>query len=498
MLTSLLVSNYRAYKEDTDNIATWLALTAKQYGIHVSYAETDCAKSSSRLKGKAWKLAREAAGAGVTDPKPKLSKYMLRVKDFTVLAEGIANSGPPPIDVPEAVSCALDRAIKLRQAHGAAYEWSTKTLSNTKSRVNLGHIHFIDILRKTRELLVPYSSAQQSNNDFEETFDENRAAETETAQDFAHHVDQKNNLDTEEKLKGLVNTLGSQQGVVQDAETRPRHTTEPVNDPTEQATAAMCLLMDMIKLREIVNQLWRIYQIKTGILPVAISVNTVIELVCDLQHDSQERFPDKLDYGHILDLFLGIQAFNGDQECSFTEAPYGCKIGLPTEAVGEKLMIHTYLCCRTISTSLTSIGFSVLTPETYEPRDRTATWANKSRKDKEADDNLVLHELIPDLSILSCRKGGIFGEDGLLRGWRELRHGQPVSLWFVFAMQCFLDAQYILEGKTTAAFSELQKFAAATKTSILRMLKIHDSVRSPVPKALKETGPQLRGLLRVI
>jgi hypothetical protein len=61
MLPSPLADTYRRYKQDTDDIATWLATTAKRYGFSsdllTGSSKFPAQEKSKRLKGKARKEA---------------------------------------------------------------------------------------------------------------------------------------------------------------------------------------------------------------------------------------------------------------------------------------------------------------------------------------------------------------------------------------------------------------------------------------------------------
>ena len=511
MLTSILTSSYRAYKEDTDTVATWLASTAKQCGIHFDSGEsrTDPTKPSSRLKGKARKLAKESAASGASDKTPAGPKYVLRVKDFTRLAEAIANSVKPLVNVPNTIAKALNRAIKLRQNHRATLEAGNKGLGSAESQADDGHSHFLDVLWRTRELLAPRTSVEPSNNDTGKPSDENKkpATEkrsgtetgTETLQDDDVPANETEDPNIEQTLKNLAAEMAnSQRTATQDVDSCPRYITEPIVDLAEQGIAVQALITDVVRLRRMIRYLWRMYQRNIGIVPVGISVNMAIELVRDLEHDFQEQFPGKQDYGAILDLVPEIECFTPKPDWkkrSFVDAPYGSTVVGSKEAMDD-LMTHTYQVCCAVSKRITSKGFTALTPGTYKPRDRTTKWFEKPIKDQMADDNIVLHELIPDVSILSSI-GGI-AEDELIRGWRDFRRDKPIALWFVFAMQCILDAQHFLEGKIADPFFELQKFATATKDTIVETLKMHKAMGSKFLKQGQMTDRTLREFLQVI
>ncbi|CAL8578047.1 hypothetical protein XPA_003849 [Xanthoria parietina] len=115
--------------DDTDLIATWLAVTAKHYGCPEDLVTDGKATGKSsgpsqpagRLKGKARKLAKATAGAKIpesADDVPTQSRptYAIKVKDFIKLAQYI--TGKRKARVPQVLIQSLTRAIALRREHG--------------------------------------------------------------------------------------------------------------------------------------------------------------------------------------------------------------------------------------------------------------------------------------------------------------------------------------------------------------------------------------------
>lgn len=120
MLPPLLVDTYRRYKQDTDDIATWLATTAKRFefssDILQGDSKTTAQDKSKRLEGKVRKEAKQV-GSSNTSLKPSIPapKYTIAVKDFIALAEYLAPK--PDVKVPASVWESMERAISLRQSH---------------------------------------------------------------------------------------------------------------------------------------------------------------------------------------------------------------------------------------------------------------------------------------------------------------------------------------------------------------------------------------------
>lgn len=108
MLPDFLFSTYKQYKTDTEKITTWLAETAKKCGYTSPFSDPKAPGESVagqhgkplKLKGRARKLAREAAAAEKKTPASsaadgneiaKETKYTIPVREFEVMAEHMAN-----------------------------------------------------------------------------------------------------------------------------------------------------------------------------------------------------------------------------------------------------------------------------------------------------------------------------------------------------------------------------------------------------------------------
>lgn len=173
MLPDFLQSSLKIYKEDTNTIATWLAVKAKQFGYPAdlldhtdekfSSSSSQSSQPSIRLKGKARKQAKDAqkeqgklseipANSSDTLERP----YIIKVKDFTTLAEYVAGSKKPVVKVPKDLVAALNRAIELRGQHNV---WSLgqdgSDEPTVKADANKSHSYFLGILERTREILKP-------------------------------------------------------------------------------------------------------------------------------------------------------------------------------------------------------------------------------------------------------------------------------------------------------------------------------------------------------
>lgn len=169
MLPQRLKSSYREYEEDTDTVATWLALKAKECGypaksldqnngVPKTVKEAPSSGLGGRLKGKERMEANEAASQqakasssyqasrdGSTRPRPT---YTISIQDFINLARHIRAVTKPTFRIPQHAMSALDRAIWLHQErHSAAVRGEDESTESNGTR-----LHFLGVPETTREI----------------------------------------------------------------------------------------------------------------------------------------------------------------------------------------------------------------------------------------------------------------------------------------------------------------------------------------------------------
>ncbi len=127
MLPSALVSTYEQYKQDTNSIAAWLALTAKSLGFSAELSPARTAATSTRLKGKARTQAKKQAAAASAN-RPPGTKYIINIKDFVSLAEYVAAKSAP---VPSSFGTTIDRVIAARSLVGSKINQYGRELDET-------------------------------------------------------------------------------------------------------------------------------------------------------------------------------------------------------------------------------------------------------------------------------------------------------------------------------------------------------------------------------
>ncbi|KAL8956299.1 MAG: hypothetical protein Q9183_006344, partial [Haloplaca sp. 2 TL-2023] len=290
MLPGFLQSTYKTYKEDTNAVASWLAVKAKQCGYSADLltntggkpAQPKQAPKSQRLKGKARKGAKQAAQVQGSKAAPSSSKdaqsgpvYTIGTKDFISLAEHIVAFTKPVVEVPAALVKVLDRAIDLRKGHN---DWSRETKATGKAADRLKsdetHSYFLGILEQTREILRPRMPADATNDPLSKPLADLSVASGET--DAASHKSVRNrfdNLELEEPSQQFLDAPGAVRAAGADPKKEPRFEAENLQTPEEKYLAVHCMFQDIRYIRSFLRTLWTSY--KDGQIDlVAASITT--------------------------------------------------------------------------------------------------------------------------------------------------------------------------------------------------------------------------------
>jgi len=216
--------------------------------------------------------------------------YIVPIKDFTILAEYVANKSDPPIQVPINFGARLDRAIWTREwffgeisAHLLADDVETQQSDER-------HEFFLGVLRSVRTILTPryaktYTPIQQTP-----------MSEPKLRNMFA-------NLKVEEPSE----TLQEATAVPTSAPTSSGVQYQAVRDKDdeEQLLAFKLILCDICRLRDEVTQIWKSYSHGAlDLVTASITTNTAVDLARSLERAYQHMFPDCPDMGLILSSVL--------------------------------------------------------------------------------------------------------------------------------------------------------------------------------------------------
>lgn len=173
MLPKVLAGSYNRYKEDTAVFTTWLSKAAIACGYQAPKVarqeKTEPKKqkdqgSAGRLKGKARKEAKEAAGASKgsptnAEPSPPVTRYEITTQELLKQASAVAASKTSGVEIPQSIIRVAQRAINARRRCAA---WFQKTGVKDEDGSTARHINFVGVLEKALSALRPSGSAEPS------------------------------------------------------------------------------------------------------------------------------------------------------------------------------------------------------------------------------------------------------------------------------------------------------------------------------------------------
>ena len=492
MLPKFLQSSYQTYKEDTDFIAKWLAVKAKQCGYPTDLLSShnpptsapQAPRSSQRPKGAKRKKAKKAAQGSSASSKDPSSpsdapKYTIKVKDFTALAECIAQSTKPAVKVPLALAKALNRAIKLRQQHNKRSRGQTGSgVSTDVEDSNKSHSYFLGVLESTREILKGLMPSEMHGDLLSHPSSTASSQEESGTSSKAQISNVFEHLHIHEPSQEFLDAPDVERTISTDAAGEPTYEAEKLCDIEEQYLAAHCLFQDVKNIRSFLHQLWTSYRDGgLNLIAASITTNTAIDFVRSMEQDLLHRFPDKSDYESIMHIFYGAQCLHRGHDPSYkqkSDDPFNFEVYDLAEAV----MIPTYISLQSFQNVIKPEQIPLYKRGCLGVRNTRISWDQKTSREKFHDDRLVLMEAFPDIMLISMATSkSTLAEDELIRGIRHMTPGKAIPLWLVFSAQCFLDTQHVLGQDVARGFAELENIASAIRSSIKQNLDFHASLR---------------------
>ena len=492
MLPNFLQSSYLTYKEDTDVLAKWLAVKAKQCGypadlLSPSDPPTPSTQPSpplQRPKGATRKQAKRAGKENAPQPKTPNStadapKYTIKVKDFAALAECIARFNKPAVKVPLTVVEVLNRSINLRLQHNTWSRAQAESRASTSvEESNQSHAHFLGILERTREILKPRMPSETIDDFLSKPPSGSSDKATSDTQANGQISNMFDHLDIQEPSQEFLDAPNIEPATIDKAAQESNYQVETLQSIEEQYMATHCLFQDIRDIRSFLRQLWQSY--KDGdiaLVAASITTNTAIDFVRSMEQDLLHRFPDKSDYESIMHIFYGAQCIHRGLDPSSKQRP-GDPFNFEVYDLAEEVMLPTYIVIESLQRVISPNQLPLYKPGHLGTRDTTTAWTEKSDREKFRDDQLVLMEAFADLMLTAIMTSRFsLAEDELIRGIRQMAPGKIIPLWLVFAAQCFLDNQHVLGRDIGRGHTELQRTGNAIRASITQNLKFHQSLR---------------------
>ncbi|PYI18955.1 hypothetical protein BO99DRAFT_459826 [Aspergillus violaceofuscus CBS 115571] len=454
MSINFMTSSYLQYKSDTDAVATWLVATAKSCGFPVdtlgasanttSPPSTEPTGPSKRLKGKARKLAREAAtkaaSSGSHSTTSQNAKHILALKDFVDLAEYIAASTKPVVRVPASFVAVLDRAISVRREHGNKAR--AKGPASLESRESSDrHEYFIGILEQVRQALQPRMADNLANR-FE-------------------------GLEVQEPSEAFLQAPDAPIPAPAADKSEVNYEAERLSDYEEVLFAFSLLLQDLRKIRAIIVRTWKEYKLRTfDLVAVSLMTNCAIDFARHLEEEIQALLNEHGgSIALLVGLYEGICDMVGDDP-THRERP-GDPLNFRTYNIAESLFMAAYVFLNSFHPLVDGHSFLPCREQSFATCDRATDWAQKSARDRFEEDNRVMSEVLSEFVYLHLLLPQPEPhEDEITRGIRKMFDTHQIPLWLVFASQIFLDIHHCLEGDVVNGFADFTNTAKCIQSSI--------------------------------
>jgi hypothetical protein len=489
MLPDFLVPSYKQYKTDSDTVATWLANTAQRcgYSRDLLTNQVSSQQKAPKLKGRARKLAREATqNESLTSlsenlkskTTPQALKYLIATKDFISLAEWIAKSTTPRVEVPASFVSVLDRAITVRKRHHSWWYSQTEgagAIDDEDVQANESHGYFIGVLEKVREVLRPKMPPELHKDPLARATDEVPAAKNSGAN--GQIVNLFENLDIEEPSDALLYAGSSPSSQRPVSTTQTQFGVEQVPDIEEVYFAVHCLFNDLDNIRRYLQQVWKGYEQGVfDLVAASITTNTAMDFARRLQEDFIETFPQHTDFEQHLKVLFVQLCLAADQSPAFRERPDD-EMNFAVYEDAEPIFFPTYLLLLSFSDVIQPGQLPIYKPGHYGVYDPRSDRSLKSSREKFREDRVILLGILPDFCVFAFRHGSIPSEDEMTRGIGEMAKEKRVSIWLSFAAQVYLDIHHILREKVGRGFDDLTSSAKYVQSNIRQVMKFHENLR---------------------
>lgn len=484
MLPPFLKSSYKTYKDDTNAVASWLATTARQCGYLVDLVSTadssTVTQATGRLKGKARKEAKKALQSepgqstsnGSASASARSPRHIIKIKDFTTLAEVISSYKKPPVRVPHFLTTRLLRAINLRKQHAVEKQDTGELLPGSGE----SHGYFLGILERVMEILKPRMSSSLIDDPLTrpESDLRSRTQDQEDAEGLRNMFD---GLDVDEPSQTFLDAPDIKPEVKKEFMDGPTFEAESVSSMEEEYLALHCLFQDISHIRSLVKQLWQNYKEGLDLVAISITVNTAIDFVRSLGEDVEKSFPRRTGFKNMAKLFYVAQCLTRGEDPNHRERP-GDLINFNVFDLVDETMMGTFSSLSSFQDIIKPGIVPLYKPGYLGTRNRRTTWFSKSPRERFEDDQINIFENLPDIyffNLIGSKNPLVMDE--LMRGLEKLRPHSDIPVWLVFAVQCFLDAQHVLEDATERPFQQLMQASTTIQNSIANTLKFHETLR---------------------
>ena len=365
---------------------------------------------------------------------------------------------------------ALNYAIAIRTSHGK--ERSGKDIKSDER-----HRHFVGILEQVREtlrsLMDPQVAKAAGLHDDPAIALSNRFAE----------------LKVEELSEEFLRAP--------DVSLPPiKAHFEEKRDAREEALLAIELILEDYKsFRNVIRECWQEYHEGTrDLIEISIMTNTAMDLARRLEADAEI----------LIDECGGFNAVF-EQYCEDSTADASLVAALPEDQrdlsmhkTDEPFLISTYPILEEFLQSIQDESLPVTEaakegPGTLPKLRDSPPLDPAAVEAKHQADKSFLHAMLLDFYVVTMKMKPILPEDELTRGLRAVFETRRSSLWVIFALEVYLDINYMFRDDVARGYWDLYKFGVSISESIYDNLTFFGSIPcDPWPPIKDEALAQLR------
>ena len=491
MLPDFLFSTYKQYKTDTEKITTWLAETAKKCGYASPFSDPKAPGESVagqhgkplKLKGRARKLAREAAAAEKKTPASsaadgneiaKETKYTIPVREFEVMAEHIAKSQDTSLKIPRGFINLMKRCIKTRRGTSDWFQENVPVTADKELDSTDRHLHFANVLQRTLQTLLPVEELRKGDSTTDKQSTGLSGAEPAKG-DLANAFSLLKVDEAEDEDFDPLTARVSAECREKKAPQKVRYVVDPDDDDDgeEWFFALHCFFFDMHELRIFLSGLWSIYKAgQIDLATVAVTTNTAYDLMRRAEDDFNTEIRVPKDYagmfpdGDVVELYyvdtclragLEPRSLQGRSIVDFERWPF----------VQESFQLP-YRLLVSFRRGISELGSVPLTRPasvgTYTPGvDRSKL----SPQELTEQDSGLLMDLLTTIGPY-VYVADTPNDDELMKGIEGMlpRNKGKIPLWLVVAAQSYLDIHHILMKDADTPLEDLQEFAREAQSTL--------------------------------
>ncbi|KAJ4418944.1 hypothetical protein N0V85_001243 [Neurospora sp. IMI 360204] len=485
MLPLPLKSEYLEYKKDTDSVAAWLASTARKCGFPAdqlksgSWDTLDTSSSStksSRKKGKARKAASAVAQA-TKKAIQGVSKYIVAIADYPKLAKYIADTADPSVTVPDNFAATIDRVISVRSGFG---ERLAEHGAEPDTEADLKHFHFVEVLKKVRDALLPRMSSKASSST-----EAKAAASDEISNRFA-------GLAVEESSQAFLDAPDVERPS-QPTEDKTIYEAETLTELEEALFSYTLVMNDLVRIRATIRWIWENYQ--KGLFDIAaaaVATDTALALARGIIDEAEPNFKnfEKGTWGVQHGFFIGCCLRKG----------YDINNISPDDAfhefydLADECFINAHHLLLSFADLLAPDHLPLMKEGFFGYYEPTLNRDDLPGHAKFKEDQILLMEFLSDLTVVSRLIPSYPVEDEFMRGVKEMDKTGNVSFSLVFAAQTFLDIHHLLR----ADVSRGSKFMQNEIKHLSETLKDHLDYHKKNKLRIKNWPERMDDMLRLV